>query len=324
MKKDYNKGELIIYESKDGQADIQVKLEGETVWLNLMQLTQLFKRDKSVISRHISNIFKEKELDENSVVANFATTASDGKVYNVEYFNLDVIISIGYRVKSIEGTRFRIWANKTLKKYLTQGFIINQKKFLEVQSIVRFITEKAKSDTLAGHEKEILDVIEKYSRTWKVLGQYDEGNIKIKRGRKGKYKLNYYACRDMIDRLKEDLIDKKIVGDLFGQEREQIFEGILGNLYQTFGGEDLYGSLEEKAAHLLYFVIKDHPFFDGNKRIGSLLFLSFLENNNFLFHNDGQVKINDKTIVALALLVAASDPKEKEAMVRLTINLIQD
>lgn len=251
-------------------------------------------------------------------------TAKDNKSYKTKFYNLDAIISVGYRVNSAKATDFRIWATKTLRNYLVKGYAINDKKFLEVKSIVKFITEKAKSDTLAGHEKEILDVIEKYSRTWKVLGQYDEGNIKIKRGRKGKYKLNYYACRDMIDRLKEDLIDKKIVGDLFGQEREQIFEGILGNLYQTFGGEDLYGSLEEKAAHLLYFVIKDHPFFDGNKRIGSLLFLSFLENNNFLFHNDGQVKINDKTIVALALLVASSDPKEKEAMVRLTINLIQD
>lgn len=251
-------------------------------------------------------------------------TAKDNKSYKTKFYNLDAIISVGYRVNSSKATDFRIWATKTLRNYLVKGYAVNDKKFLEVKEIVRFITEKAKSDTLSGHEKEILDVIEKYSKTWSILGQYDEGNIKIKKGRKGKFKLNYYACRDMIDRLKDDLVRKKIVGELFGQEREEAFEAILGNLYQTFDGEDLYSSLEEKAAHLLYFVIKDHPFFDGNKRIGSLLFLSFLEKNAFLFHNDGQVKINDKTIVALALLVASSSPKEKDAMIRLTINLIQD
>ena len=316
-----NKGELIIYESKKGEVSIETHLKDETIWLAQKQIVDLFDTERSVITKHLNNIFKSGELEEKSNVQKMHIANSDKPV---KLYNLDAIISVGYRVNSKKATDFRVWATKTLRNYLVKGYVINQNKFLEVKEIVRFITEKAKSDTLSGHEKEILDVIEKYSKTWSILGQYDDGNIQVKKGRKGKFKLNYYACRDMINKLKDDLIQKKIVGELFGQEREQTFEAILGNLYQTFDGEDLYSSLEEKAAHLLYFVIKDHPFFDGNKRIGSLLFLSFLERNAFLFHNDGQVKISDKTIVALALLVASSDPREKDAMIRLTINLIQD
>lgn len=323
-----DKSELIIYKSKSGDIEIKTTLKDDSIWLSQKQIASLFSVNQPAIAKHVSNIYKSGELSEEGTysILEYMGTKGDNKKrkYETRYYNLDMIISVGYRVNSKKATDFRVWATKTLRNYLVKGYVINQNKFLEVKEIVRFITEKAKSDTLSGHEKEILDVIEKYSKTWSILGQYDDGNIKVKKGRKGKFKLNYYACRDMIDKLKDDLVQKKIVGELFGQEREQTFEAILGNLYQTFDGKDLYSSLEEKAAHLLYFVIKDHPFFDGNKRIGSLLFLSFLERNAFLFHNNGQVKINDKTIVALALLVASSDPREKNAMIRLTINLIQD
>jgi prophage maintenance system killer protein len=186
------------------------------------------------------------------------------------------------------------------------------------------IAENSNNTILLGHEKELLDVIADYARSWKILGQFDEDKIEVKKFKKTKFQLNYYKCRDIIDGLKEDLIAKKLVGDLFGQEISARLEGILGNLYQTYGGEELYPSIEEKAAHLLYFVIKDHPFFDGNKRIGSLLFLYFLEKNSFLFKENGVTKISDKTIVALALLVASSNPKEKDLLVSLIINLIQD
>jgi prophage maintenance system killer protein len=325
MKKETD--QIIIYEDQKGESRVEAIMESETIWLTQKQIAKVFDKDVRTVNEHMQNIFSTKELSKESTIRKIRKVQIEGKrkiERSLDHYNLDMVLSVGYRVNSKKATAFRVWANKVLKGYLIEGYSINERKFLEVKEIVRFITEKARSDTLSGHEKEILDVIEKYSKTWSILGQYDEGNIKIKKGRKGKFKLNYYACRDMIDKLKDDLVRKKIVGDLFGQEREETFEAILGNLYQTFDGEDLYSSLEEKAAHLLYFVIKDHPFFDGNKRIGSLLFLSFLEKNSFLFHNDGQVKINDKTIVALALLVASSDPKEKDAMIRLTINLIQD
>ena len=317
-------GELIIYKSKSGNIEIKTKIQDETVWLTQKQIGEVFGKDVRTINEHIKNIFKEAELEENSVIRKFRITASDGKVYDTKFYNLDMILSIGYRVSSKKATDFRVWATKTLRNYLVKGYAINDKKFKEVQSIIRFITEKAKQVELTGHEQEILDVIERYSKTWKVLGEYDENKIEIKKQKKAKFALKYYKCREIIDRLKDDLIAKKIVGDLFGSERDHQFEGIIGNLYQTFGGEDLYGSVEGKAAHLLYFVIKDHPFSDGNKRIGSLLFLYFLEKNNFLFKENGETKISDRTLVALALLVASSNPREKDAIIKLIINLIQD
>ncbi|MCL5410659.1 MAG: virulence protein RhuM/Fic/DOC family protein [Patescibacteria group bacterium] len=319
-----SEGELIIYKSKSGDVEIKATFRDDTIWLNQNQMADLFGVNRQAITKHLNNIFKSKELEENSVCSILEHTAEDNKSYKTKFYNLDSVISVGYRVNSQKATDFRIWATKTLKQYLVNGYIINDKKFKEVQSIIQFITAKAKIQELSGHEKEILDVIERYSKTWKVLGEYDEGDIKIEKFKKSKYQLNYYKSRQIIDELKEDLLKKKIVGDLFGSERGHTFEGILGNLYQTFGGEELYGSLEEKAAHLIYFVIKDHPFSDGNKRIGSLLFLHFLNENSFLFKNNGEVKISDRTLVALALLVASSNPREKESIVRLIINLIQD
>lgn len=332
MKKD---GELIIYKSRAGGVEIKTHFKDGSIWLSQKEIANLFCVDRTVIGRHIKNIYKTDELREMSTCAKYAHVGKVGdsskRHYETKVFNLDMIISVGYRVNSKKATDFRIWATKTLRNYLVKGYAINEKRLLEqgkyfdeVKKLMGFITNKITAKELEGHEKEILDVIEKYTKTWKVLGEYDEGKIEVKKYKKAKYVLNYYGCREIIEELKRDLASKKLVGDLFGNEREKAFEGILGNLYQTFGGQDLYNSVEEKAAHLIYFVIKDHPFSDGNKRIGSLLFLHFLNGNNFLFNKNGEVKISDRTLVALALFVACSEPREKESITRLIVSLIQD
>jgi len=317
-------GELIIYKSKSGNVEVKTKIRDGTLWLNQNQIAELFGVKQPAVAKHLNNIFKSGELKEKSVHSILEYTAKDNKSYKTKFYNLDAIISVGYRVNSTKATDFRIWATKTLRQYLVKGYIVNDKRFIEAQKIIRFITEKAKQAELTGHEQEILDVIERYSKTWKVLGEFDEGKVEIKKQKKAKFTLKYYKCREIINRLKDDLIAKKIVGDLFASERDHQFEGIIGNIYQTFAGEELYDSVEGKASHLLYFVIKDHPFSDGNKRIGSLLFLYFLEKNNFLFKENGETKISDRTLVALALLVASSNPREKDAIIKLIINLIQD
>jgi death-on-curing family protein len=226
-------------------------------------------------------------------------------------------------VNSQKATDFRIWANKILKNYLVKGYAINERKFSEIQKIVQFITDKAKVKELSGHEKEILDVIDRYSKTWKVLSEYDKGKIEIEKPKKTKFQLNFYKCSEIIDQLKEELVAKGLADEYFGLERENTLEETLEDLYRTYSDKE-DNSVEEKAAHILYAAIKDRPFTDGNKRIGSLLFLYFLEKNNFLFKAGGEVRITDRTLVALALLVASSDPKEKDTIIKLIVSLIQD
>lgn len=325
-----SKGEIVIYTAKGGETELEVRLEEETVWLNLNQMADLFDRDKSVISRHLKNVFEEKELDRHSVVAKFATTALDGKTYNVDYFNLDVIISVGYRVKSKIGTQFRIWANKVLKDHLIKGYSINQKrllgqteKLIELQQAISFIQDKAAQPELKGQAEELLKLVNEYSKSLTLLYQYDEGTLSLQKGKKPGVVLNYENCRGLINKLKEKLIQKREAGGLFGQEMDSKFRGIVATIYQTFDGKDLYPSIEEKAANLLYLTIKDHPFSDGNKRIGSLLFIYFLERNNSLFKESGERKITDNTLVALALLVATSNPKEKDVMIKIITNLLK-
>jgi len=330
-KNNLNKGEIAIYKNQQNEVELKVKLEKETVWLSLDQMTVLFDRDKSVISRHIHNVFQEKELDKNSVVAKSATTAADGKIYQVIYYNLDVIISIGYRVKSQNGVKFRIWASRVLKRYLIQGYAINEKRLLETQSkfrelqdVIRFLQKQSQKELLIGQRAEILSLLADYSKTMSLLGQYDKGSLLDKKGQKAKFLIQFQDCVRIIIRLKKELVNRKEVGDLFGQERNESFSGIIAALYQTFDKQELYPSIEDKAAHLLYLTIKDHPFSDGNKRIAAFLFVYFLDKSDYLFKKSGERKINDNALTALSLLIAESDPKDKNMMIKIIKNLLTE
>lgn len=330
-KNDFKKGEIVIYKTPQNEVELKVKLEKETVWLSLDQMAFLFDRDKSVISRHIRNILQEKELDINSVVANFATTAADGKTYQVDYYNLDMIISVGYRVKSQNGVRFRIWASKILKQYLIKGYAVNERrlleareKFRELQEAVLFMQKQSRKELLSGQEAEILHLLADYSKTLSLLEQYDTGTLAETKGRKTKFILQYENCVKIIVELKRELAVKKEAGDLFGHERGGGFEGIIRGLYQTFAKNELYPSVEDKAAHLLYLTIKDHPFSDGNKRTASFLFVYFLDKSQYLFKKTGERKVNDNALTALALLIAESDPAEKEVMIKIIKNLLTE
>lgn len=324
------KGEIAIYKSPTGP-EIQVKLEKETVWLTQKQMALLFDKGVPTINEHIKNIFKQGELRENSVIRKFRITADDGKTYETQFYNLDVIISVGYRVKSLRGTQFRIWATRILKDHLVKGYTINKQRLLQTQSqlkelqgAISFLQEKAKHELLAGQEQEILNLLANYSKTLTLLEQYDKEKLSLIKRAKGKFILQYEDAKQIIQEIRKELIIKKEAGDLFGQESEGKFKGVLGSIYQTFGKKELYPFLEEKAAHLLYFVIKDHPFIDGNKRIGSFLFVYFLDRNNFLYKKSREKKINDNALTSLALLIAVSDPKDKDILIKIITNLIGD
>ncbi len=249
----------------------------------------------------------------------------------VKFYSLDTIISVGYRVNSVRATKFRIWATKTLKDYLVNGFIINEKHLLEVQnkfqelkSAIYFIENKSKKKQLHGHESEILSLLANYSNTLTILGEYDEGKITDIKGKITKFILTYERCLEIISELKKELILKRETGDLFGNERGREFETVVKNLYQTFEGKELYPSIEDKASNLLYLIIKDHPFSDGNKRTAVFLFVYFLDKTGSLYWITGEKKINDNALTALALLVAESDPEEKDIMIKIIKNLIAD
>ncbi len=316
-----------IYQLENGKTEINVKLDKETVWLNLNQIVELFERDKSVISRHINNIFKENELDRVSVVAKNATTASDGKIYQVDYFNLDVIISVGYRIKSKRGTQFRIWANQIIKEYLIKGYSLNEKRLKqkteqlqELQDSVKILGKVLNYKTLTNDESiGLLKIISDYAYALDILDQYDYQSLEIK-DTSGKeiYHLTYEEAIMQIG------LVKKAHGNsyLFGREKDNSFQSSISTIYQTFEGVDLYPSMEEKAANLLYFITKNHSFSDGNKRIGAFLFLYFLERNGILFNDDGNKRIADNTLVALTLMIAVSKPDEKDTMTKVVVNLI--
>lgn len=333
MKKDdFKKGEIIIYKTSKNKVALDVRLEEETVWLNLNQIASLFDTDKSGISRHIRNVYQSGELKQISTVAKIATVQKEGErniKRNVEYFNLDIVLSVGYRVNSNRATQFRIWATKILKDHLIKGYTINEKrlleareKFQELQTAISFLQEKSKKELLSGQEGEILNLLSNYAKTLTILEQYDKGELKELKGEKTKFVLTYENCLQIIRELRKELVVKKEAGDLFGSERDGSFEGIIRGLYQTFGGKELYPFIEDKASHLLYFVIKDHPFSDGNKRSAAFLFVYFLDKIGYLFKQSGERKINDNALVALALLVAESKPKEKETMIKIIKNLL--
>ncbi len=307
------KAEFVIFEAQNSDVKLEVNIENETVWLSLDQMSELFERDKSTISRHIKNIFKDEELSQNSVVANFATTASDGKIYDVTFYDLDVIISVGYRVKSKRGVEFRRWANSVLKEYILKGYAVNNNRINELGEAIR-IMKRANENQIEG--KQILDVIEKYTLALDLLDDYDHQKIEKPKGNTATYTLTYKECRKVIDGMKFGS-----ESELFGNEKDDSFKSSIHAIYQTFGGQDVYPTLEEKAANLLYLITKNHSFSDGNKRIAAALFLYFLDKNNALFI-DGKKVIDDYTLVAVTIMTAESKPDEKDTMIKLIMNFL--
>ena len=319
--------QIIIYQTADGHATLDVKLENDTIWLSLNQLTTLFERDKSVIAKHLRKIFKEGELDRDSVVAKNATTANDGKIYVIDYFNLDAVISVGYRVNSKRGTQFRIWANKVLKEYLVKGYAINEQRlkeqndqFSSLKQTVSLLGNVLKNKELTSDEATgLLKVVTDYSYALDILDKYDHQALTIE----GTIDhLLFVATYDEAIQAIQDLKDKFGGSTLFGNEKDDSFKGSIGTIYQSFGGVEFYPTIEDKAANLLYFVIKNHSFSDGNKRIAAYLFVWFLDKNGILYREDGSKRIADNALVALTLMIAESKPDEKDMMVKVVINLI--
>src|SRR3990167_11470077 len=320
------KGAIVIYKTSKNEVELRVRFEGESVWLNQNEMARLYGKERSVITRHINNIFKDAEVDKKSNVQKLHITNSDKPIL---IYSIDVILAVGYRVNSARAIHFRRWATKLLKQHLIKGYTVNEKrlleareKFQELQTAISFLQEKSKKELLSGQAGEILNLLSDYSKTLTILEQYDKGQLKESKGGKTKFVLKYDDCLKIITKLKKELITKKEAGDLFGQKRGGSFDGIIKGLYQSFNRKELYPSIEDKASHLLYFIIKDHPFSDGNKRSAAFLFVYFLDKTNFLFKKSGERKINDNALAALALLVAESDPKEKETMVKIIKNLL--
>ncbi len=315
-----NKGKIILYRSKDGKTSIDVKLDRETIWLSQKQLSELFTTERSVITKHIKNIFSTSELDANSVSAKFAHTAADGKKYQTSFYNLDMIISVGYRVNSIRGTQFRIWATNVLKNHLVQGYSVNKKRLIELKQTIKLVENVIQKQTVSGNEATaLLKVVADYAYALDVLDDYDYQRIKISKTTKKKTKkIEYNEAIKIIENLKKEF--KESVN--FGVEKDDSLKSSLATIFQTFDGKDLYPSIEEKSANLLYFLVKNHSFVDGNKRIAATLFLWFLRKNNFLYKKDSSKKIADNALVAITLMIAQSNPKEKEIICNVVVNLI--
>lgn len=316
--------DILIYEG--GDARVEVRVERENVWLSLQQLAELFGRDKSVVSRHLKNIFATRELEREAVVAKNATTASDGKTYLVEYYNLDAIISVGYRVNSTRATRFRQWATGVLREHLTQGFSLDRERFArnaaELETALQLVKKAAAGEALTTEQgRGLVEVIARYTQTFLWLQRYDEGLLTAPPGSPGGALPTIDEARAAIAQLKTDLMARGEASDLFGRERGDAFAALLGNLEQTVFGEPAYPTIETRAAHLLYFVIKNHPFADGNKRTGAFLFVDFLARNGRLIRS-GEPVINDVGLAALALLVAESGAQNKDVMIRLIENML--
>ena len=313
-----SRNEIVIFETEDRRITLPVAVEQDTVWLNRNQMAELFDRDVKTIGKHINNALKE-ELNNEVVVAKFATTTSHGAIdgktqtHMTEYYNLDVIISVGYRVKSKRGVEFRRWANSVLKQYILKGYAVNDNRIKQLGEVIRIM--KRTEESLDS--KQVLSVIEKYSAALELLDSYDHQNMTRPQGNEAIYILSYEECLRVIQSMRFG--DES---DLFGKEKDDSFKGSIGNIYQSFAGADVYETLEEKAANLLYFVTKNHSFFDGNKRIAATMFLYFLDKNQALFV-DGRKKIEDATLVALTIMIAESRPEEKEMMISVIMNCMQ-
>jgi prophage maintenance system killer protein len=322
--------QIEIYKSSDNAIELQVSLDNDTVWLNRNQLAMLFDRDIKTIGKHINNVFLEGELSKKAVVANFATPAIDGKTYQVDHYNLDVIISVGYRVKSKQGTQFRQWATQRLKDYLVKGYALNEKrlqeatgKFQDLKNAVKLAAKAGNIEALTSVEaKGILGVIEQYAYALETLDKYDHQRLTIETPNEETeiQKLTYENAIQQIKIWR----DFQKAGNLCGNEKDQSFKSSLETIYQTFDGIDLYPTIEEKAANLLYYVVKNHSFSDGNKRIAAGLFVYFLAMNNKLLNEEGNKRIGDNALVAITIMIAESKSDEKDMMVKLVVNLINN
>jgi prophage maintenance system killer protein len=322
-----NRGEILIYQTEDKQTEIEVRMDTDTVWLSLNQISELFDRNKSVVSRHIYNIFKEGELPIDSTVAKYATVQTEGNriiTREIEYFNLDVVISVGYRVKSKRGTQFRIWANKIIKEYLTTGYILNNRllkikseKLNEINNLVKLISGIAQSNSIKSDEKSsFLLLLEKYSEALNILDDYDYQRItEFKSEPKEAYHLTYEEVIKIIVEMKETMGNS----DYFGKEKDESLNSSISAIYQTYDNIDLYPTIEEKASNLLYFLVKNHSFVDGNKRIAAAIFIYFLEKNNIL----SKIELKNELLVALTLTIANSNPKEKNLLANIVAILIK-
>ena len=304
-----NEKEIVLFETKDKRVSFPVEVKNETVWLSANQMASLFERDEKTIRKHINNVFDENEVDKEN---NTQKMRVNNVKRSVPYYSLDVIISVGYRVKSNRGVEFRRWANSVLKQYILQGYAVNQKRIQQLGEVIR-IMKRTENEL---DSKQILSVIERYNNALDLLDAYDHQTMKRPKGNEATYVLTYEECVEVIQSMQ--------FGDesnLFGKEKDDSFKGSIGNIYQSFDGNDVYQSLEEKAANLLYFVTKNHSFYDGNKRIAATMFLYFLDKNDALFYK-GRKRIEDATLVALTIMIAESRAEEKEMMVSVVMNCI--
>ena len=317
--------ELAFFETDDGS--IEVRVEQETVWLSQDQMARIFERERSVITKHLRNVFRDGELAEEAVCANFAHTAVDGKTYQTKFFNLDAILSVGYRVNSKRGIHFRQWATRVLKEHLTRGYTLDRQRLehnaRELEAAL-LLVRRTLSNAELVHDagSGLAEIVVRYTQTFLWLQRYDEGLLTDPRGHPGGALPAVGEARAGIATLKADLVAKGQASALFGNERDDGLAALLGNLDQTVFGEPAYPTLESRAAHLLYFVVKNHPFSDGNKRIGAFLFAGFLHRNGRLFGADGSPVVNDVGLAALSLLVAQSRPDEKDVLIRLIMNML--
>ncbi len=305
-----NKNEIVIFEAEDRSVTLPVAIGNETVWLSANQMAVLFDRDEKTIRKHINNVFSEEEVNKDN---NTQKMRVDGVKQSVPFYTLDVIISVGYRVKSKRGVEFRRWANSVLKQYILKGYAVNDNRIKQLGEVIRIMKR-------TEHEldsKQVLSVIDRYSTALELLDAYDHQNMDRPKGNEATYILSYEECMQVIQSMRFGA-----ESDLFGKEKDDSFKGSIGNIYQSFGGTDVYESLEEKAANLLYFVTKNHSFFDGNKRIAATMFLYFLDRNQALVEG-GKKRIEDATLVALTIMIAESRPEEKEMMISVIMNCIQ-
>jgi prophage maintenance system killer protein len=315
-------GSIVIYNAPDGSFDMEVRLEKETIWLSQKQMAGLFATERSVITKHLRNIFRSGELSRQAVSAKFAHTASDGKKYQVDFFNLDAIISVGYRVNSRRGTQFRMWATQILREHILKGYSVNERRLKELRQSIRLIGKALDTHDMSSDQaRALLHVVTDYERALDILDDYDHQRLY---GRTLPYVEAVGIRYDEAVRIIDQMRRRFNASELFGREKDDSLRSSLAAIMQTFDGEDLYPALEEKAAHLLYFLVKNHSFVDGNKRIAAALFLCFMEKNGRLYSGDGVKRIADATLVAMTLLIAESDPLQKDILTRILANLLHE